>query len=533
MSSETDHPRQRTVAELLAAHGDGNVSGRRRRRREPDEPDEPDDGAYGAPAADPPDWRSAPPGEPERPAPGTGLPPAPREPAGRRRDGDEPPWASNQWGSDQWEADEWEDADPWDAGRREAPRRAAPEPAQPSWEESWEGRSRTPRYPEQEPVEPPEATPRRGRRREPDEWEPAAEAWDAREPSRSPDALVEEPRRSREREAPARPSRAAEPNGRPVRPAEPNGRPVRPAEPNGRPVRPAEPNGRPARVAEPDGRVPRVREPRSWDAPEPMPGPVAADSLAEPTPADRMPDRPTEQMPRVRATSAPDPAATTRMQQRRRAQPEPEIDEADLDDDGGPATMVGGAPAGAEAWHRARTADRRRDADGGPPTQAAAPMNFDDDDEDDVPPAPARDYPAGLGGHGPADEAGSFFDAEAEPEEPAQGRAPKGRPAKGRPAKGKPATEDSDEPAAAPSWPAVIAQWIAGAIGGAALWVGFRFLWRDFPVVALAAAVLVTVGLVVVVRALLRSNDLRTTLFAVLVGLLLTLSPAILVLLGR
>src|SRR5689334_2276486 len=33
MSSETDHPRQRTVAELLAAHGDGTATGRRARRR--------------------------------------------------------------------------------------------------------------------------------------------------------------------------------------------------------------------------------------------------------------------------------------------------------------------------------------------------------------------------------------------------------------------------------------------------------------------------------------------------------------------
>jgi drug/metabolite transporter (DMT)-like permease len=52
-------------------------------------------------------------------------------------------------------------------------------------------------------------------------------------------------------------------------------------------------------------------------------------------------------------------------------------------------------------------------------------------------------------------------------------------------------------------------------------------------VVALAAAVLITAGLVVVVRALLRNDDTRTTVFAVLVGLLLTVSPAILVLLGR
>jgi hypothetical protein len=83
------------------------------------------------------------------------------------------------------------------------------------------------------------------------------------------------------------------------------------------------------------------------------------------------------------------------------------------------------------------------------------------------------------------------------------------------------------------AWAAVVAQWIAGAIGGAALWVGFRFLWRDLPVVALAAAVLVTVGLVLVVRALMHNDDRRTTLFAVLVGLLLTVSPAILVLSAR
>ena len=54
-------------------------------------------------------------------------------------------------------------------------------------------------------------------------------------------------------------------------------------------------------------------------------------------------------------------------------------------------------------------------------------------------------------------------------------------------------------PSAGQAWAAVVAQWIAGAIGGAALWVGFRFLWRDLPVVALAAALLVTVGLVLVV----------------------------------
>ena len=65
------------------------------------------------------------------------------------------------------------------------------------------------------------------------------------------------------------------------------------------------------------------------------------------------------------------------------------------------------------------------------------------------------------------------------------------------------------------------------------LWVLFRYLWRGLPVVALAAALLVTAGLVLLVRQLLHDVDRRTTVFAVLVGLLLTASPAVLVLLGR
>ena len=61
----------------------------------------------------------------------------------------------------------------------------------------------------------------------------------------------------------------------------------------------------------------------------------------------------------------------------------------------------------------------------------------------------------------------------------------------------------------------------------------FRYLWRGLPVVALAAALLVTAGLVLLVRQFLHDVDRRTTMFAVLVGLLLTASPAVLVLLGR
>ncbi|MBW0117693.1 hypothetical protein I4J48_20870, partial [Pseudonocardia sp. KRD-169] len=171
----------------------------------------------------------------------------------------------------------------------------------------------------------------------------------------------------------------------------------------------------------------------------------------------------------------------------------------DEDVDEGPPTMVGAAPVGAESWHRARTEDAVRDGsaiDGGPPLPEG--------------PVDAHEEPAGLGPVDP-DE---FDDGP-----PARER---------RLGRGSAAKE-----AAAPSWAAVMVQWIAGALGGAVLWVLFRFLWRNLPVVALASAVLVTVGLVVIVRALLHNDDRRTTIFAVLVGLLLTVSPAILVLMGR
>jgi hypothetical protein len=271
-------------------------------------------------------------------------------------------------------------------------------------------------------------------------------------------------------------------------------------------------------------------------------------------------ERPTEHIPRVRAENpGVDLSLTAPIQPHRPADANGydhdgyERNGYDPDDDG-PPTMVGAAPVGAEDWHRERTRGRPgagpADDDGGPPTEAAAPMDFDD-------------HPAGLGGRG-FDQADSFSDGFEDFYGGGQDQLPPPPPVPNGPARngrrgpvGPDAPEpdgflDSGEPepfedederprkglggvadAAGQAWAAVIAQWIAGAVGGAALWVGFRFLWRSLPVVALAAAVLVTVGLVVVVRALLRNNDMRTTLFAVLVGLLLTVSPAILVLMGR
>lgn len=242
-------------------------------------------------------------------------------------------------------------------------------------------------------------------------------------------------------------------------------------------------------------REPTVREPRSW---EPLTrDPYAAPSTRAPwnppsaefTPLsdrqalDHVPDQPTELMPRIRANLAVGP-----LQSRWSDDAQPgrgagtDLDDpADADRDG-----VGDTPS-------------RDEVDVVPPTQAVAPLEVDD--------LPAESAVLDI----------EHVDSAVEPE----------------PADEEPDTAEPDRSSTGPAWAAVLAQWIVGAIGGAALWVGFRFLWRDLPVVALAAAVLVTAGLVVVVRALLRNDDMRTTVFAVLVGLLLTVSPAILVLLGR
>jgi uncharacterized membrane protein YeaQ/YmgE (transglycosylase-associated protein family) len=97
--------------------------------------------------------------------------------------------------------------------------------------------------------------------------------------------------------------------------------------------------------------------------------------------------------------------------------------------------------------------------------------------------------------------------------------------------------DDDDEvdgrPEGVAGWLALIVQWVVGAVAGALLWVGFSYLWMHVPVVALVAAVAATAVLVLVVRAIRRSDDLQTTMLAVLVGLVVTISPAVLLLAAR
>lgn len=220
----------------------------------------------------------------------------------------------------------------------------------------------------------------------------------------------------------------------------------------------------------------RVAEPVRWDPPaeEPTPRPLPRRAAAPATAAEQ---------PTALFTPAADPARDRPTDKMPRVQPK--VEEQAID----PGLT---API---RHQRPEPLD-----DGGPPTVAGAPPAA----EDRWPPAPSADVfgdaPAGLA------------DAPDEVEQ---------------------ATDRPQQDGGGQAWAAVVIQWIVGALAGAALWVGFRFLWRSLPVVAIAAAVIVTIALVVLVRHLVRKNDLRTTLFAVGVGLLLTVSPAILVLLGR
>lgn len=82
-------------------------------------------------------------------------------------------------------------------------------------------------------------------------------------------------------------------------------------------------------------------------------------------------------------------------------------------------------------------------------------------------------------------------------------------------------------------WAVMIGQLVVGALLGAVLWTVFSFLWQEQPVVALFFAAAATTGLVFGVRAMRRSDDLQTTVLAVVVGLVVTVSPAVIVLLSR
>lgn len=86
----------------------------------------------------------------------------------------------------------------------------------------------------------------------------------------------------------------------------------------------------------------------------------------------------------------------------------------------------------------------------------------------------------------------------------------------------------ADERSSATQWLVLVAQVLASAVAGAALFIGFQLLWRDLPWVAMALAIVVVVGLVAMVRVLRRSNDMVSIALAVIVGLGVTCGPLLL-----
>ena len=78
----------------------------------------------------------------------------------------------------------------------------------------------------------------------------------------------------------------------------------------------------------------------------------------------------------------------------------------------------------------------------------------------------------------------------------------------------------------------LLVELLAAVAVGAALWLGFRWFWGQWPVVALVLALVVSVGSVMVIRLAHRVDDGLSMLLALVVGLIVTMSPAALTLVG-
>lgn len=86
---------------------------------------------------------------------------------------------------------------------------------------------------------------------------------------------------------------------------------------------------------------------------------------------------------------------------------------------------------------------------------------------------------------------------------------------------------EPDDEAADPrrQWMVLGAQSVGAALAGMLLFKGFEQLWERQPLPALALAVVVILGLVALVRILRRTDDIFSTVIAVVVGVFVTLGP--------
>ncbi|MFD2798045.1 hypothetical protein ACFS2C_01390 [Prauserella oleivorans] len=357
------------------------------------------------------------------------------------------------------------------------------------------------------------------------------------------------PRGDRPDEGSALPSRGTPQQGSggfPVPPPDEGDRPPLPprarngAAPTGMP--PADPQGRmsstrrvppatpPAEPPRPEGSLAaRLEGAEQSEAPEqqpPAPGQPPQTSGAFPMPPRRRrpprgappppPEPNTEQFPAVvdeqaeqpttlnKAVDPDEPPAGLANWRRRRRETLPEED-----------TEVGITPV-------APPAETSSDADEGPATGFFVP-DFDDDDDD------ASPYGGGVLDDDPLAESGRDADYPDYADDDYDERAGTGEDYDRR----DDADEDVDDTSPAKQWLALAGQLALGVVGGAAVWLGFNWLWGVLPAAALVAALLVTVALVWIVRKVRRADDLQTTVLALLVGLVVTVSPAALLLVTK
>ncbi|MEW1740427.1 hypothetical protein AB0346_31205, partial [Nocardia beijingensis] len=74
-------------------------------------------------------------------------------------------------------------------------------------------------------------------------------------------------------------------------------------------------------------------------------------------------------------------------------------------------------------------------------------------------------------------------------------------------------------------WMILGGQSTGAAVAGMLLFKGFERMWEMLPWVALALAMIVILGLVALVRILRRTDDILSTVIAVVVGIFVTLGP--------
>ncbi|MDX8144586.1 hypothetical protein SK854_20895 [Lentzea sp. BCCO 10_0061] len=304
------------------------------------------------------------------------------------------------------------------------------------------------------------------------------------------------------------------PQAQPPQVRRPVPQPPKPAPPVPKPAAPVPP---PPAAAEQTRQVPQVRDqPSRSDMPRPdVPGRLEArldQSAAAPSrtniarppkpvpPSVQMPvpgpprEAMTEQLPRIPAKAPVDKIAALETESVLIVPPAP----PKL-----PEPLPGNVP---DAWFSDDDAQAKTDLSM-PPMEATAahPAPYVDDDSQEYAAYRAEDdYLADADEEDDEDEGPAGLDDAADVEEDAE----------------------AEPRSAGKEWLIMIGQLAVGVLGGAGLWLAFNYLWRSVPAAALVVALAVTVGLVLLVRKIRRADDLQTTVLAVLVGLIVTVSPA-------